>query len=83
MNVWLGTDNLTSKSENNEINAVSIEPTEYYFSNKSKENSTDFSSIWNFNSLKVIKTAGWLILLIDSIHNFTGSFNFRLKFMFV
>ena len=76
MNVWIGTDNLTSKSETNEINAASIEPTEYYFSNKSKENSTDFSTILNFSSLKVIKTAGWLILLIDSIHNFTGSFNF-------
>ena len=79
--VWVGTDNLTSKNEINDINAAttyattSIEPTEYYFSNKSKENSTDFRVSWNFSSLKVIKTAGWIILLADSLHNFAGSLN--------
>jgi zinc transporter ZupT len=30
---------------------------------------------WNFSSLKVIKTAGWIILLADSLHNFAGSLN--------
>ena len=76
-NLNKGTDNLTSKSEANEINAVTIsEPTEYYFSNKSKQNTTDIAGKWAFNSLKLVKIAGWIILFGDVLNNFASEFFF-------